>query len=354
MGIEIVPVNNPQGLLLYNRFPELVYRGTFKAPPFPGDGLAGNWRDALFGGVKAQLFLAFMNGKAAGRIAAALHAGEQGREVGYFGYFETLPRREVTRALLAAAADWLADRDVQVMVGPVDLTPHERVGLLVEGFEEFHLPGMPYNPPYYRQLLEAGGLELAMELRAYAGDLRQALPERLVKVAERAAANPLRLRELDVNNLASEGEVFSLVHNGSMPGVWGFVPLSPAEGAAIWHRLIKHYDPALILVAEMAGRPAGLCLTLAAAGGNPGRPMARFRAARLAVLAVLPEYRFKGVEAALILEAVRRLRQRKILLLELSQVAASNRMMNKLIRNMGVLYCSKIYHVYQRRLPVHN
>ena len=281
-----------------------------------------------------------MNGKAAGRIAAALHAGEQGREAGYFGYFEALPRQEVARALLAAAADWLADRDVQMMVGPVDLTPHERVGLLVEGFGDFHLPGMPYNPPYYRQLLEAGGLEPAMELRAYAGDLTQTLPERLVKVAERAAANPLlRLRELDVNNLTSEGKVFSLVHNGSMPDVWGFVPLSPAEGAAIWHRLIKQYDPGLILVAEIDGRPAGLCLTLAAAGGKPGRHiMARPRAARLAVLAVLPEYRFKGVEAALILETVRRLRQRKILLLELSQVAASNRMMNRLIRNMGVLY----------------
>ena len=108
MSIEIVPVKNQQGLQLFNRFPELVYRGTFKAPPFPGVGPTGNWRDALFSRVKAQPFLAFMDGKAAGRIVAAIHAGEPSGESGYFGYFEALPRREVARALLAAAADWLA------------------------------------------------------------------------------------------------------------------------------------------------------------------------------------------------------------------------------------------------------
>jgi predicted N-acetyltransferase YhbS len=73
-------------------------------------------------------------------------------------------------------------------------------------------------------------------------------------------------------------------------------------------------------------------------------------AARLAVLAVLPYYRFKGLEAALIIECLRRARRRGVMRFEFSQIAESNRMMNKIIQNMAQAKRGKVYHVYRKKL----
>lgn len=351
MAVEVVPVTGPESLRIFNAFPGVVYRGAFKAPPFPINEYTGRERDRLFERVEAQPFLALNRGYAAGRIAAGVLSDGQAGRAGYFGYFEALPDPTVAAALIESASAWLAGRGIKVMTGPVDLTPHERVGLLAEGFNGFHMPGMPYNPPYYQDLLAKSGLELEMNLLAYYGDLKKPFPERLVRVASRAINNQaLSIRELDFNNLTAEGEMFSCLHNSSMPDVWGFAPLSPEEGAAIWSKLRGFYDPGLILVAEIDGKPAGLCLTLSLLKRNSGMLPAGPKTARLAVLAVLPAYRFKGLEAVLIIECLRRARQRGVMRFEFSQIAESNQMMNKIIQNMGQATKGRSYRVYRRKL----
>lgn len=354
MAVEVVPVSEPEKMRLFNAFPGAVYRGAFAAPPFPIIEHANQRRDRLFERVEAQPFLAVNRGYTAGRIAASVHSDGRVRSTGYFGYFEALPDSAVAAALIEAASSWLAGRGIKVMTGPVDLTPHERVGLLVEGFRGFHLPGMPYNPPYYQELLKACGLELEMNLLAYHCDLRKPLPERLVRVAARALSNQaLRIRELDFNNLTAEGEIFSCLHNGSMAGIWGFMPLSPEEGAAIWQKLQGFYDHGLILVAEMNGKPVGLCLTLSSLRRNSDMALAGLKTARLAVLAVLPAFRFKGLEAALIIECFRRARRRGVIYFEFSQIAESNQMMNKIIQSTDRVRQSRVYRVYRKMLPIH-
>ena len=351
MAVEVVTVSSPEELQVFNAFPGSVYRGVFTAPSFPIIDPADPRRDRLFARVEAQPFLAVHRGYAAGRIAAGVHTDERLRATGYFGYFEALPDPAVAAALIDRASVWLAGRGAKVMTGPVDLTPHERVGLLVEGFKGFHLPGMPYNPPYYQALLKASGLQQEMDLLAYHCDLRKPLPVRLVKVATRAMNNQtLRIRELDFNNLTAEGEKFSCLHNGSMQGIWGFAPLSPEEGTAVLSRLKGFYDPGLILIAEVDEKPAGLCLTLLALRRNSGGALAGPRTARLAVLAVLPPFRFKGLEAALIIECIRRAVRRGVMRFEFSQIAESNRMMNKIIQNTGQARKGRVYRVYRKTL----
>jgi GNAT superfamily N-acetyltransferase len=158
----------------------------------------------------------------------------------------------------------------------------------------------------------------------------------------------LLIRELDLNNLSVEGEIFSFIHNGSLYDIWGFAPLSPEEGAAIWRKLQGYYDKSLILIAEVNGKPAGLCLTLSAIRRNVVTAVPK--TARLAVLAVLPAYRFKGIEATLIAECFRRAQRKGIINLEFSQIAENNRMMNKIIQSTGWSRKSRVYQVYRKTL----
>lgn len=349
----MIAVCEEDELRAFNAFPRAIYHDMFHAPSFPCfDPVGGQFNNPLFQRVSARPFLAVKDGSPAGRIAASINHAYPAEGTGFFGYFESLNDLEVTAALLQAASRWLSGNGMRRVTGPVDLTPHERLGLLAEGFEGPHLPGMPYNPSYYTYLLTRAGLRKEISLYAYYYNLRRPLPEKLVRVARRATVwnKQLSLREVNFHDLANEGKMLAHIHNYSMSDGWGFVPLSATEGAAIWQKLSGFCDPGLILVAEINGSPAGLCLAIHPAGSPVFAALSMRPVLRLAVLAVLPQYRLKGLEAVLIHECVQRARRKGITLMELSQVAENNRMMNQIIQRLGHEHFQRSYDIYQANI----
>ncbi|OPX84244.1 MAG: hypothetical protein A4E53_04020 [Pelotomaculum sp. PtaB.Bin104] len=349
LTIEVIAIKNNREMQAFDAFPRKIYRNFFRAPSFPAiEWPSQKFSDLLFHAIDAQPFLAFRNGKSVGRIAVSINHTYDRKETGFFGYFEALDDLDAASALLKAAAQWLSDRGISRMIGPVDLTPHERLGLLTKGFNGYHLPGMPYNPPYYPDLLVQLGLETEVTLFAYRCDLRRPIPERLVRVANRAGLKKdLLLREINFGDLANEGVIFSKIHNGSMNAGWGFAPLTPREGSAIWAKIKNFCDPSLIIIAEIDGKPAGLCLILCPVQKPHYTNLSGRLTARLAVLAVLPQYRLKGLEAAMILECAKRARNKGIGTLELSQVAENNPMMNRIIQSLGDIRRDREYRIYK-------
>lgn len=348
MTVQVIEVTSQRGIEAFNKFPQKIYGDFYRAPLFPTLDCRSPLFDPVFCRVEAQPFLALKNGFTVGRVAACIHHAFPDGECGFFGYLEALQDPAVALSLVEAVSRWLAVRGRSRMSGPVDLSPHERLGLLAEGFGGRHHPGMPYNPPYYASLLERCGLDIELNLFAYHFSLRGNLPERLLRVAGRAGRDEgLKIRKINFNDLLREGEVFSEIHNGSMDKLWGFVPLAPGEGTAIWQKLREFYDPDLILIAEIAGKPAGLCLALCPVSRAPFLRNAWLNA-RLAVLAVLPRYRFKGLEAAMLLECAHRARRKGVNAVELSLVAENNSMMNRIVRGMEGIKRSRAYRIYQK------
>lgn len=348
MAVDVIKVLTQRAMQSFNNFPRNIYGNLYRAPAFPVLERSSPYFDKTFSRIEAQPLLAVKNGYVVGRIAACVNHTVPDSGSGYFGYFESINDTAAAGALIEAAGSWLAARGRIRMTGPVDLTPHERLGLLTGGFGGYHYPGMPYNPPYYSSLLVQAGLDVEVTLYSYHYDLRKQLPERLVRVAARAGrTRGMEIRSLNFNDPGGEGEVFSRIHNGSMNEIWGFAELSPEEGAAIWQKLKGRCDPELILVAEVDGKPAGLCLLLYPVRQSSFSDPAGCFNARLAVLSVLPRYRLKGLEAALIHESVRRARARGITALELSLVAENNSMMNRIIQSLQGVIRSRTYSVYK-------
>ncbi len=348
MVIKVVEAASKKAAKVFNAFPRVIYRSFYRAPDFPVFDRNSTGFDPFFAAVEAVPFLALKDGRVAGRIAAGFHRAYPAKETGFFGYFESLNDCAVAKALLNTAAGWLAARGKTKMTGPVDLTPHERLGLLVEGFREQRFPGMPYNPPYYQGLITGCGLEPEAALFTYRFDLRHRLPDKLYRVAARASrAKEVRIRQVNFCDPAGEGEILSVINNGAMNKMWGFTPLSPEEGAAVWCRLKGFYDPGLVLLAEKSGKPAALCLGLYPAGGAPFPGRSSRSIGRLAVLAVLPEYRFKGLETVLILELAGRARSRGITAFEISQVVENNIMMKRILDNLPGVNKTGVHKVYQ-------
>ena len=112
------------------------------------------------------------------------------------------------------------------MIGPVDLSPHERLGLLVEGFGGYHNPGMPYNPPTIRPCWSSAGWRQKL-IYSPTTAICAVLPQKLVQVAERYLEN--RSSNLIVLIPGSPGrgeEILAAIHSGSLDVIWGFTDLS--------------------------------------------------------------------------------------------------------------------------------
>ena len=80
------------------------------------------------------------------------------------------------------------------MIGPVNPSTNETVGVLIDGFDKPPVAMMTYNKPYYIKLYEHYGLQKKVDLFAY--DIRtNTVSDRAVKLQE-ALMKRLELKEL--------------------------------------------------------------------------------------------------------------------------------------------------------------
>ena len=103
------------------------------------------------------------NAKPIGRIAAFVNRRYKNKgdefKVGGIGFFDCQNDHDLANLLFDKARDWLRQRGVKAMDGPINFGERNNWwGLLVEGF---HSPiyGMNYNPYYYKILFENYGFK---------------------------------------------------------------------------------------------------------------------------------------------------------------------------------------------------
>lgn len=210
---------------------------------------------------EAALFLAKRQGEVVGRISAQIdrrHNEFHGEATGFFGFFEAIADGEVSGALLAEAETWLRARNMERCRGPLSFSIDEEAGLLVDGFDQTPMIGMPYARPEYGPLIEAAGFGKAMDLLAYRWDLHD-LPERIMEAMEKTKRVPgLSLRKINMRHLNDEVKILLDIYSQSWKDNWGYVPVSEraARKMASDMRLIA--DPNLVRIAEMDGEPAGV------------------------------------------------------------------------------------------------
>jgi len=134
----------------------------------------------------AKYWLAYKNGKCCGRIGALInhHYNEKvGEKMGRFNRLEFFDDRNVFEALMKTAEDWLKQKEMKGIHGPLGFSNLDPQGLLVDGFD--HLPSVAsvYHHPYYFPYLEDYGFEKEndwVEFRLTVSDI----PEKGLKMVE--------------------------------------------------------------------------------------------------------------------------------------------------------------------------
>ncbi len=273
------------------------------------------WQNA-----QRKLFMAYRDGKPVGRIAAIInhkYNAYHHSQLGFFGFFDCIHDPAVSAALFQAGETYLRAQGVTTVRGPANPSSNHTYGLLVEGFDSIPAIMMPYNFPYYADLIEQAGFTKAKDLLAFKRSKEDQFSERFLKVCARCEKKGnITLRRLDLNNLEKEAEVIRIIYNQAWAENWGFVPLDKQE----MHDIVKELKPIVRLegtcILEENGTPAGfyICIpnmnhVLKILRGSFTNPVRVVRAlwkwrhikdARLLMLGVLPEFRKRGIDLILI------------------------------------------------------
>ena len=214
---------------------------------------------------EGTIFTAYRNGWPVGRCTAQIdreHLARYKDDVGFFGFFDTIDDEEVARALLDRAADWLRERGMKHIRGPLSLNINEEMGCLIDGFDTPPMIMMPHHRPYQGPLIEKAGLSKLKDVYAWrysVGDV----PKRAKKAHDEIAAMPeIRTRQVDPKNLERDVRVVMDVFNDAWSENWGFVPLTENELRKMAQDLKPILMPELTRIAEINGEPAAVALAL--------------------------------------------------------------------------------------------
>jgi GNAT superfamily N-acetyltransferase len=330
-------------------------------------------KNPYFEHAEAEYFLAERDGEPVGRITAQIDRRWdefQGGEDGMFGFFETIEDREVAAALLGAAEDWLRARGRRRLLGSMDFTTNDELGILIEGFELRPMVLQPWHPPFYRELIEDRGYAKAMDLLMWyleLGKLKegdQFTPE-IHAAAEKALHEEgISIRNIDKRNLGREMQIFTEVYNEAWSKNWGFVPATDAE-VEFHAKLLKQViDERWGFIAEKDGEAVGVAFTLPdinqAIAKTGGRLLPfgwlrfllakrRIDRVRVFALGVKHDYRHSGVAAGLYLKHLEAASPDGVPGGETGWILETNGPMNRAMEGMGGEVVKR-YRIYERRL----
>jgi hypothetical protein len=223
-------------------------------------------KNPFFKRAEVTLFTAWRGGRIVGRCSAQIdreHLRVWNDDTGFFGFFDTVDDEEVARALIDAAAGWLARRGMKRMMGPISLYVNEEIGVLIEGFEHPPVMMMGHSRPWQSKLCDAVGLVKEKDLLCWRFDKGIPIPDRVTKAWEQVKAMPeVKLRSVDTKNMRRELDAVMEIYNDGWAGKWGMVPALPDEVAKVAKDLKLILDPDIAFIAEVNGKPGGMCIML--------------------------------------------------------------------------------------------
>ena len=269
--VQVIPVESRADKKRFLSYPWQQYRDDpLWIPPIRIDQkeLVNYKRHPFYDDADIQTFLAIREGRVCGRIAAIVdhaHNRYYDEQRGMFGFFESIDDPAVSGALFDACKNWLGTRGIRDMRGPVNPSMNYTCGLLTEGFDTSPMFMMTYNPPYYQSLIESYGFEKAQDLYAYYGhvDMLDSLDEKMAFITTEAIKRfNLTIRKLDRKHFSRDVRTFLDIYNKSLPGQWGFVPMSEAELTHVSGGLKHLIVPEMTSIAEDDTGPVGVVFGL--------------------------------------------------------------------------------------------
>lgn len=142
---------------------ELYKNNPYWIPPIIAEELEtfDKEKNPAFQSAEAHFYLAYKDNKIVGKITAIINWDEVkllNKSKVRFGWFDVIDDIEVTKALLGKVYELGRKNNLEIAEGPIGFSNLDKVGVLVEGFEEMGNMVTWYSMPYYKDHFEELGL----------------------------------------------------------------------------------------------------------------------------------------------------------------------------------------------------
>ena len=337
MSVEIKKVESKRDLKTFIEFHYDLYEGSeYDVPNLYSDELntLSKDRNAAFEFCEAEYYLAYKDGKLAGRVAAIINnrANERwGRKSVRFGWIDFVDDREVSAALLKAVEDYGKAKGMTEVVGPLGFTDMDPEGMLTYGFDQLGTMPTIYNYAYYPQHIEQmDGWEKDNDYVEYKPMVPEKIPEKHTKIAKMIEKRyNLHVKKLTRKEIYKDGygkRIFQLI-NDTYKDLYGFSELSEKQIEQYVDMYLPMADLNLITLIEdwnADHKLVGVGITIPSLARalqkcHRGRmfPFGWWHLLRaikyhktkgvdLLLMGVLPEYRMKGANALMFSDLIPR------------------------------------------------
>lgn len=330
MGVTIKKVADKSDLKKFIRFNYELYKDNEYAVPELYSDMVNTLSDknAALKFCKAEYFLAYKDGKLAGRVAAIInpHANERWNEKTVrFGFIDFIEDREVAKALLDAVEQWGKQHGMNKIAGPLGFTDFDPEGALTEGYDQLGTISSIYNYPYYIDYYESLGFEKETDWVEFKIYVPKEMPEKHRKIAEIV----MRKYELSIKKYTDGKKlvreygraIFELL-NESYQDLYGFAKLTPEQIDQYINMYLPMVDlDMLTVIVDKEGTLVGVGISMPSLSiafqKAKGKlfPMGWYHILKalkskkhevidLLLVAVKPEYQNKGVNALLFYDLI--------------------------------------------------
>lgn len=243
MSVEIKALSPVPGQLRpFVKFGNELYEGSpYYVPSMSMDDMQtlNPKRNPAYEYCRSQAFMAYRDGKPAGRILAIVNdvANERSqRKQARFGFVDFIDDEAVVDALFNAAEEWARKEGMTEMVGPMGFTDMDHEGMLIEGFEEMGTMATIYNYPYYPAHMERMGYAKDVDWIEFRVEVPTAIPEKFQRIADIVQKKfGLRVVKFTSRKKLKDayGKALFRLINEAYDQLYGYCPLS--------ERQIDHY-----------------------------------------------------------------------------------------------------------------
>ena len=334
--IEIKKVESKKDLKTFIDFHYDLYEGNeYDVPNLFSDEMNTLRQDknAAFEFCEAEYYLAYKDGKLAGRVAAIINHkanNKWGKKSVRFGWIDFIDDREVSKALLDAVEKYGKEKGMEDVVGPLGFTDMDPEGMLVWGFDQLGTMPTIYNYPYYPEHIEAlEGFVVDNKYVEFKIMVPDTIPEKYAKIAMMIEKRyNLHVRKLTKKEVFQGGmgqKIFVLI-NDTYKDLYGYSELSQKQIDQLIKSYLGFLDFNLITCIEDwtdgEHKLIGVGITMPSLAHalrkcRRGRllPFGWFHVLRaikmhktnivdLLLIGILPEYRAKGANALLFADLI--------------------------------------------------
>lgn len=237
MDIFVKGVKGKKDLKAFVKFPFGLYRNCRQwVPPLFFDELnvLNPEKNPASEYCESKLWLAYKDGKIAGRIAGIInhkYIEKWNKKAVRFGWIDFIDDEEVSKALIDTVIKWASEKDIDCIHGPLGFTDLDYEGMLIQGFNEVGTMATIYNYEYYPRHLEKFGFEKEADWLEFEITVPDKIPEKADRIAS-IVKERTGIRVLDAGKskdfLPYGKQVFELINN-SYKDLFGFVPLSEKQ-----------------------------------------------------------------------------------------------------------------------------